>query len=49
MKHLDHELKPIGYGKYPYDCDAKRKYPTAMVYESETCWDFDKNDLGEVK
>ncbi len=49
IQHLDHELKPLGYGAYPYDCEAKRKWPTAMVYASDTCWDFDKTDLMEVE
>lgn len=45
IKHLDHEMKPIGHGKYPYDCELKRKYPTAMIYMSETCWEADITDL----
>lgn len=37
-----------GYGQYPYDCIAKRRYPNAMVYvgctAGHTCWKHDPTD-----
>lgn len=42
-------MKPIGYGAFPYDCETRRKYPTAMVYESDGCghsgWACDATDI----
>lgn len=32
-------LKAVGLGKYPYDCIAKDKFPNAMIYIGDGCWD----------
>jgi hypothetical protein len=36
--YLGKPLRAIGCGQYPYDCDAKRKYPDAMIYQGDGCW-----------
>lgn len=51
--HCGQPMIKKGYGKYPYDCKAARKYPNAMVYEGctagHTCWKADFSDIRKVK
>jgi hypothetical protein len=42
-------LKPVGRGKYPYDCLAKDKWPDAMIYRGDGCWDHEYNEQVQQK
>lgn len=32
-------LTMAGEGKYPYNCPDQDKYPNAMIYYGDGCWD----------
>ncbi|MBS3915561.1 MAG: hypothetical protein KG003_13785 [Bacteroidetes bacterium] len=36
-------LKAVGRGQYPYDCQAKRKHPNAMIYMGEHSWEHSED------
>ncbi|MGI4873160.1 MAG: hypothetical protein ACRYFX_18525 [Janthinobacterium lividum] len=38
-------LVQAGIGAYPYECRAKDKYPTAMVYKGPNSWLHSANPL----
>ena len=40
------KFEKLGYGKYPYECITKDKFPRAMVYHCPkcACWFHDETD-----